>query len=173
MKTNLTLLTKVLWALTLIFLASTLYFANCALNGDKSASTYSEVETRQELVAFNDSFNSFAADYDVDGIVSLYDADALWIAPRTPPADGPETARQTFSFLVANQGSITHSIDHLFISDDGSQATMIWDAVIFVEKAGLDFTWTYQFVMEKQDDTWKIVSDMFNQHTTEDLEVTE
>lgn len=120
-----------------------------------------------ELMAFNDRFNEYAAAYDVDGIVSLYDADSLWIAPKTPPAPGQELARQTFSFLVEKEGSITHTVDQLTISDDGAQAVMIGDAIILVEQAGLDFTGTYLFVLEKEGDTWEIVTDMFNQHVAE------
>lgn len=118
-------------------------------------------------MAFNDRFNTYAAAYDVDGIVSLYDDDALWNAPKTPPAPGPELARQTFSFLVEKEGSITDTADQLNISDDGSQAVMIGDAVILVEQAGLDFTGTYLFMLQKEGETWEIVTDMFNQHVEE------
>jgi ketosteroid isomerase-like protein len=126
-----------------------------------------QTDIEAELMAFNDRFNEYAAAYDVEGIVSLYDENALWIAPKTPPALGPELARQTFSFLVAKEGSISHTVDQLTISDDGSQAVMIGDAIILVEQAGLDFTGTYLFVLEKEGDTWEIVTDMFNQHVEE------
>lgn len=124
-------------------------------------------DIKAELMALNDSFNAYAKAQDVEGIVSLYDEEALWIAPQTPPAPGPELARQNFSFLVENDGSIVHTVDQLTISNDGSQAVMIGDAVILVEKAGLDFTGTYLFVLEKEDNTWKIVTDMFNRHVEE------
>ncbi|MBU2981039.1 nuclear transport factor 2 family protein [Lentibacter algarum] len=126
-----------------------------------------QAELEAELLAFNDRFNAYAEAHDVDGIVSLYGEESLWIAPKTPPAPAPVLARQTFSFLVANEGSISHTVDHLTISDDGTQAVMIGDAIVLVEKAGLDFTGTYLFVLEKEGDTWEIVADMFNQHVEE------
>lgn len=131
----------------------------------------SQEDREKELYAFNDLFNDYAKNNDVESIVSLYDEEALWIAPRTPPVTGKQAPRETFWFLVASEGSISHTIDHLFISDDGSQAVMIWDAIVLAEKAGLDFTGTYKFVLERRGDSWKIVSDMFNQHIQEDVSV--
>lgn len=119
---------------------------------------------RAELHAFNDRFNAYAEAYDVDGIVSLYDEKALWIAPKTPPVAGLETPRNTFSFLTENKGSITHSVDELIISDDGSQAVMIGGVEVLVEQAGMDFDGTYLFVLERDDEDWKIVADMFHQY---------
>ena len=58
-------------------------------------------------------------------------------------------------------------MDELIISDDGSQAVMIGDAIVKVETQGLDFTGTYLFVLEREDDTWLIQTDMFNQHIDE------
>ena len=126
-----------------------------------------QTDLEAELNAWNDRFNELAASWDVDGIVSLYDEDALWIAPKSRPAPGPETARQTFTFAVENEGSLVHTVDELIISDDGSQAVMIGDAIVKVEKQGLDFTGTYLFVLEREGDDWQIMTDMFNQHIDE------
>lgn len=126
-----------------------------------------QVDIEADLNAFNDRFNELAASWDVDGIVSLYDEDALWIAPNSQPAPAPESARATFTFAVENQGSLVHTVDELIISDDGSQAVMIGDAIVKVEKAGLDFTGTYLFVLEREGGTWLIKTDMFNRHVEE------
>lgn len=126
-----------------------------------------QADIEADLNAWNDRFNELAASWDLEGIVALYDEDALWIAPKSRPAPGPETARQTFSFAVENKGSLVHTVDELIISDDGSQAVMIGDAIVKVETQGLDFTGTYLFVLEREDDTWLIQTDMFNQHIDE------
>lgn len=122
---------------------------------------------RAELLAFNDQFNAYAASYDIEGMVSLYDEKALWIAPTERPVAGKETPRNTFTFLTENKGSLSHTVEELIVSDDESQAIMIGDAIVKVEKAGLDFTGTYMFVLERDGESWEIVTDMFNQHTKE------
>ena len=38
-------------------------------------------ETHRSLVDFNELFNAYAASHDIEGLVSLYDQDAYWIAP--------------------------------------------------------------------------------------------
>jgi ketosteroid isomerase-like protein len=121
-----------------------------------------------DLVAFNDRFNTYAATYDIDGMMSLYDADTLWIEPGKPPAEGRDgVPRQTFTFLSENQGHLSHTVDRLFVSGDGSQAVMIGEADVLVESAGLDITGTYLFVLERDGETWEIVADMFNYHDEE------
>ena len=158
-----------LWLVLALSIISVFFASQFYMSGQTS---YVDIiDTRESLVAFNDLFNNYAKNYDVEGIVSLYADDALWIAPRTLPVPWKQASRETFWFLVSNSGSIVHTIDDLFISDDGSQAVMIWDAIVLVEKAGLDFTGTYKFVLKKIAGEWKIVSDMFNQHTSEDLSV--
>jgi len=124
-------------------------------------------ELRAELLAFNDQFNAYAESYDIEGIVSLYDEKALWIAPAKRPVAGKETPRNTFTFLTENEGSLIHTVDELIVSDDESQVIMIGDAIVKVEKADLDFTGTYLFVLEREGEGWEIVADMFNQHTKE------
>lgn len=127
-------------------------------------------ETRASLVAFNDAFNAHAAALDIEEMMSLYDEDALWIAPQTPPAKGRDgVPRETFTFLVENRGEITHTIEHLFVSDDGTQAVMIGDAVGSVASQGVAFEGTYHFTLERDDaeDDWQIVADMFNNYPQE------
>lgn len=124
-------------------------------------------QLRAELLAFNDRFNAYAAAYDIEGIVSLYDEKALWIAPEKRPVAGKETPRNTFTFLTENKGSLVHTVEELIVSDDASQAIMIGDAIVKVENAGLDFVGTYLFVLERGNKDWEIVADMFNRHTEE------
>ena len=124
-------------------------------------------DLRAELLAFNDQFNEYAASYDIEGIVSLYDEKALWIAPTERPVAGKETPRNTFTFLTENNGSLVHTVDKLIVSDDASQVIMIGDAIVKVDKAGLDFVGTYLFVLERDGENWEIIADMFNRHAEE------
>eukprot|EP00178_Gracilaria_changii_P027165 TRINITY_DN8489_c0_g1_i1.p1 TRINITY_DN8489_c0_g1~~TRINITY_DN8489_c0_g1_i1.p1 ORF type:complete len:179 (+),score=26.29 TRINITY_DN8489_c0_g1_i1:55-591(+) len=121
-------------------------------------------EIEASLVEFNDRFNEISTALDVQSLVALYDEDSLWIDSENPPIPGREGALTTFGFLAANNGSNFHTIDRLIISEDGSQAIMIGDADILVESQGLDFTGTYQFVLVRDGDDWKIMVDMFNMH---------
>lgn len=114
-----------------------------------------------DLHAFNDRFNELAASGDAAGLTALYAADSLWIAPGEGPIPGQAGAEATFGFMKAQNGQNVHSIDHLFISDDGTMAVMVGDAEILVESMGMDFTGTYQFVLRHDGNDWKIVSDMY------------
>lgn len=120
--------------------------------------------TFEELNALNDRFNEAAASYDLEAFLSLYDDETLWIAPATPPVAGHDAPSQTFQFLADNQGKLTHDVDKLFVSDDGTLAVMIGTADVLVESQGMDVEGTYLFVLERQDEGWKIVTDMWHQH---------
>lgn len=122
-------------------------------------------QAETSLAAFNDKFNSSSANHDVDALLSLYTPDALWIAPGERPVAGYDAPRETFGFVTKNKGFLSHTVDHLHISDDASQAVMIGEAVIKVDAAGMDATGTYLFVLKRDKDSWKIVTDMFHQHT--------
>ena len=117
-----------------------------------------------ELHALNDQFNELAAAHDMEGMMSLYADKVLWIEPAIPPSIGHDGPRATFQFLVDMQGTLTHTIDHLIISDDQSQAVMVGGAAIKVEKAGLDATGTYLFTLKHDGENWMIVTDMWHQH---------
>lgn len=120
-----------------------------------------------ELNAFNDHFNQLVTEKDMEGFLSLYSENTLWIAPATPPVNGHGEPRETFQFIIDKDGKLTHTVDKLFVSDDGSQAVMIGTAEILVEKVGMDATGTYLFVLERDGNGWKIVTDMWHQHSDE------
>lgn len=102
----------------------------------------------------------------MDGILSLYAPDALWIAPGEHPAAGHDEPRKTFGFLAKNKGFLSHSVDYLHISEGNTKAVMIGEAVKKVEAAGTDATGTYLFVLKRTGvDDWTILTDMFHQHT--------
>lgn len=117
------------------------------------------------LHAFNDLFNEFTVSKNVDGLVSLYTEDALWIEQNKPLAQGQEAVRSTFAFLASKNAVNDHSIDKLVVSDDGSLAVMVGTAIVKVAEFNLDTTGTFLFVMKPEGDSWKIVSDMWHQHT--------
>ncbi|MEX0349206.1 MAG: nuclear transport factor 2 family protein [Paracoccaceae bacterium] len=116
------------------------------------------------LSAVNDAFNTAAAAHDAEALVSLYADDTLWIAQEMPVSQGLDGPRQLFEFVTANKGDVTHTIDHLFVSDDASLAVMIGSVEAKIESQGMDATGTYLFVLKPEDDGWEIVTDMWHQH---------
>ncbi len=118
------------------------------------------------LNAVNDQFNAFAADHDAAGLVSLYSEDTLWIEHGKPVRQGLEGPRELFEFVAANKGEVTHTIDHLYVSDDETLAVMIGFVEAKIETVGMDATGTYLFVLRPEDDGWEIVTDMWHQHTS-------
>lgn len=119
------------------------------------------------LVDVNDQFNALAAAADADGLVGLYADDTLWIEQGKRVAQGLDGPRALFGFVTANEGKVTHTIDHLFVSDDETLAVMIGSVEAVVESAGMDATGTYLFVLTPEDDGWEIVTDMWHQHAPE------
>lgn len=117
------------------------------------------------LMAVNDQFNALVVASDAQGLTNLYADDTLWIEQGNPVSQGLAGPRQLFEFVTSNAGSVTHTIDHLFVSDDETLAVMIGSVEAVVENAGMDATGTYLFVLEPDDDGWEIVTDMWHQHT--------
>lgn len=116
------------------------------------------------LLEYNERYNAIAADYDMDAFVALYNANPLWVAPGKEPVAGLEVPRNTFGFLAKNNGKLTHTADHTFVSKDGSQAVLMGRYDINVESKGVKGAGTYLFVMKRNGTEWDIVVDMYNQH---------
>ena len=132
------------------------------------AETQAQSQARESLIAFNDRFNELAATHDAAGLIALYDEDAFWIAPATPPAQGRDgVPRQTINFMSENKGELSHTIEDLFISDDGTQAVMKGITRALVESQGFQLEGSYVYVLENEDDEWQIVLDMFSNYATE------
>ena len=120
----------------------------------------------EALTQLNDRFNEAAARHDAEGLLRLYAEDTLWIAQGAPVTQGLDGPRALFEFVTANRGHVTHTIDHLLVSDDATLAVMIGSVDAKIESAGLDATGTYLFVLRPKDDGWEIVTDMWHQHGT-------
>mgnify|MGYP005987376497 FL=1 len=134
------------------------------------AETQAQSQARESLIAFNDRFNELAATHDAAGLIALYDEDAFWIAPATPPAQGRDgVPRQTINFMSENKGELSHTIEDLFISDDGTQAVMKGITRALVESQSFQLEGSYVYVLEREnvDDEWQIVLDMFSNYATE------
>ena len=116
------------------------------------------------LLQFNDRFNQSAAAGDAEALVGLYDEQSLWIEQGKAVAQGLAEPRKLFEFVTNNQGEVSHTVDHLYIADDESLAVMIGSVDAKVEKANLDATGTYLFVLRPDGQSWKIVTDMWHQH---------
>ncbi|MEM9631343.1 MAG: nuclear transport factor 2 family protein [Pseudomonadota bacterium] len=119
----------------------------------------------RDLTRLNDRFNEAAAAGDAEALVDLYSDDTVWIAQNTPPVQGLEEPRKLFEFVTSNNGKVSHTIDHLFVSEDATLAVMIGSVEAKIASAGMDATGTYLFVLEPEGDNWKIVTDMWHQHS--------
>lgn len=119
---------------------------------------------KDSLTALNDRFNDAAAAYDAAALVDLYARDTLWIAQGSPVSQGLAGPRALFDYVTTNKGKVTHTIDHLFVSDDNTLAVMIGSVKAVVESADMDATGTYLFVLTPQDEGWEIAVDMWHQH---------
>ncbi len=144
--------------LSSVFLSATLLAASIAFADGHS----NKVEA--ELKLFNDQYNEITATYDVEAFLALYEEGSLWIAPENPPVQGLDVPKATFQFFSSNEGSLTHTVEHTFASEDGTQAVMVGQYDLKVEKVGVVASGTYQFVLARDGDSWKIVTDMYNQH---------
>ncbi len=144
--------------------------ASLALPAFAETQAQAQAETRESLIAFNDRFNELAATHDAAGLIALYDEDAFWIAPATRPAQGRDgVPRQTITFMSENNGELSHTIENLFISDDGTQAVMQGVTRASVESQGFQLEGSYIYVLEREsgDAPWQIMLDMFSNYATE------
>lgn len=137
--------------------------ALCLTLGISCTNARGEAATRS-LHAVNDAFNAAAAASNTNALTSLYADDTLWIAQGEPLSQGLEGPRELFEFVASMEGDVTHSIDHLFVSNDATLAVMIGSVHAVVERAGMDATGTYLFILTPKDDGWEIVTDMWHQH---------
>ncbi|MEX0280140.1 MAG: nuclear transport factor 2 family protein [Arenibacterium sp.] len=112
--------------------------------------------------AINDAFNAAAAARDPDAMLSLYSNDTIWIAPNAPKAQGLDTPRATYEFVFGNDATLSHTLDDVMMSDDGSLAVMIGNFDFSAPSLNLADTGTYLFVLSSENGNWKIVADMFN-----------
>lgn len=138
--------------------------ATLMLGACSPATSSVPLPTKADLVSYNAEYNKIAASYDMDAFLGLYSNNPLWIAPTKAPAAGLDVPRNTFGFLSAQKGILTHSADHTFFSKDGSQAVLIGRYDIAMNAVGVKADGTYLFVMQREGDGWKIIIDMFNEH---------
>lgn len=145
--------------LILTFLTLTLLtFSTAYAKGPQNANVDAE------LRAFNDLFNEIVTARDADRFIELYAEDALWIGAGSPPKIGHDEPRGLINFLTQMDAKMAHSVDTLFVSDDGTQAVMVGGNVARIEKADQNITGTYLFVLKNTDNGWKIVTDMWHIH---------
>ena len=111
-----------------------------------------------------DRFNAAAADHDAEALLDFYAQDTFWIAQGTPATRGLDGPRQLFEFVTSSKGQVTHTVDHLFVSDDSSLAVMIGPVDAKIESESIGATGTYLFVLKSEGDDWKVVTDMWHQH---------
>ncbi|WP_165385888.1 YybH family protein [Vibrio vulnificus] len=116
------------------------------------------------LNKINEAFNTSIETQDVDGLMDLYGEEVIWIAPgKVMSTNGREEAYKLFSFMTSNNANVTHDIDHLFVSNDGTLSVMIGDVLARAESLGINGKGTYLYVLRKDEVDWKITLDMWNQ----------
>lgn len=122
-------------------------------------------DSRLSLSTYNDRYNEIVQSYDIKAFLALYSNDPLWIAPNNPPVAGLDVPRNTLQFLADKAGVLTHTVEHVYTSNDGSQAVLIgqYDAVI--DSINQKSSGTYLFVLARDGNEWDIIVDMFNSHT--------
>lgn len=123
-----------------------------------------EERVKEELSTYNDRYNVLVANYNLEAFLALYGDSPLWIAPTVEPVQGLDVPRNTFQFIIDQKGQLTHTFDEFRVSDDGSQAVMVGQYKADIESVGAHSKGTYLFVLERVNDRWKIVIDMFNEH---------
>ncbi|MEX0303287.1 MAG: nuclear transport factor 2 family protein [Leisingera sp.] len=134
------------------------------------AETAAQSAARESLIAFNDRFNELAATHNAAGLIALYGEGTFWIAPAARPVQGRDgVPRQTITFMSENKGELSHTVEDLFISDDGTQAVMKGVTKASVESQGFELEGSYIYVLEREneDAPWQIVLDMFSNYATE------
>ena len=134
------------------------------------AETAAQTKARESLKAFNDRFNELAATHDAAGLIALYDEDVYWIAPAERPARGRDgVPLQPITFVTEHKGELSHTLEDLFISDDGTQAVMKGVTMASVESKGIALEGSYIYVLERDDEeaSWRIVLDMISNYATE------
>jgi ketosteroid isomerase-like protein len=157
-------------SLVITLLAATSIVAFTVGKQYKNLGQQTPVVTKQSKIitnlnAFNDRFNKSVVAGDAADLIDLYAEDTLWIEQGKPATQGLEEPRKLFDFVTSNKGKVTHTIDNLFVADDASLAVMIGSVDAKMEKVGLDATGTYLFVLRPDGGSWKIVTDMWHQHT--------
>lgn len=146
----------------------TLYFAAVlSLAANMAFADGHLADAPASLIDVNDRFNALVVAGDADGLTGMYADDTLWIEQGKRVKQGLDSPRALFDFMTANEGNVTHTIDHLFVSDDETLAVMIGSVEAVVESVGMDATGTYLFVLSPEDDDWEIVTDMWHQHVDE------
>lgn len=127
----------------------------------------SVAETQESVLAVNDQFNDIAENLDKEGFLELYDEDSLWISPTEGPVAGLGLPDGTFQFLVDNDGVISHTAEHVFVSGDGELAVLIGEYDLAVEAVGAEAAGTYLYVLDRnQEGSWVIRVDMFNEYAS-------
>lgn len=126
---------------------------------------HADTDIPTSLNAVNDEFNEAVAAGDAKRLVNLYSDDTLWVAQGMPVTQGLEGPRQLFKLVTQNQGKVTHTIEYLFVSDDETLAVMIGSIDAEIESQDLDTSGTYLFVLKPDDGGWKIITDMWHQHS--------
>jgi len=121
----------------------------------------------EDFENYNKRYNEIVRTYDIKGFTALYNPNPVWIDPNKPPVSGLEVPQQTLQFLADNKGLLSHTLEQVHMSDDGSQAVITGEYDAKIEAFNTHSKGTYLFVLTRDGDEWKIAVDMFNEHLEE------
>lgn len=120
--------------------------------------------TAESFKAYNDDYNKIVSAYDIEAFKALYTNNPVWIDPNKAPVSGLTVPAETLGFLAANEGLLSHTLEEVYMSDDGTQAVITGEYNLEIKKFKKKGNGTYLFVLKREGETWKIAVDMFNEH---------
>jgi ketosteroid isomerase-like protein len=120
----------------------------------------------EKIRALDEKWVKAIADKDVDKVVGVYGADAVFLAPNEPIKSGPELKKAWEDLLKAPNLALSFSPTSISVSDDGSLAYDVGSYRFSMDdpKAGhIDDHGKYLVVWRKpQGGDWRVVADSFN-----------
>ena len=121
----------------------------------------------QEMRAFeelNDQFNQYMMKKDIKGLMSLYDAELIWLPPNTPRSMGSKNAEINYQRVMSQpKTNLSHTTDIVHLSKDGSLAAVIGTYRYESKDAHpMQDTGKFQMVVASSNGKLKIKSDIFN-----------
>lgn len=130
--------------------------------------TLSAVASEADVAALHVADSAWETAYnggDVEGVVSLYDADAVLLPPGAPPAKGRDAIRAYFANNMAEAGEAGIRFILGANPDGGVSGTWGWSSGTYVakDKSGkVVETGKYLSVSRKVDGVWLYVRDTWN-----------
>lgn len=119
----------------------------------------------QEIRDFSRQWNQMSATKDLEGMVSLYATDTLWLPPNAARSTGTSEVRNTYARLFRSPNvRLVHTTTKISVARSGELATEIGTYNIQLDTPQGKFRdeGKYMFLLTKVKNQWKIAADIFN-----------